>query len=249
MLKRMLKGVLYIAVSVLAVTTCSAASDPAFATQKADLAQTRLENIHIRDNSVEALLAHLSLSYNVPIGLELARSGDKRTVYRLNFQQGTLSDLLNQFVTQNNQYAWEIKDGVVNIYPKDEHRDAILNELLTAEIASFSVKEKTGCWALGESLVATPEVRRIVEAHGLTYRTGYIGGFYIQQLGQHFTLDASNEDVRSILNSVVRESPVAKIWIMSRNSADQTFSIRLNARLESIPDSERADQATPNKEK
>ena len=43
------------------------------------------------------------------------------------------------------------------MFPQDSHRDPIVAELLGVEISSFSVKEKTSCWDLEKSLVASPK--------------------------------------------------------------------------------------------
>ena len=123
----------------------------------------------------------------------------------------------------------------VSVFPKDKNRDVVLTELLATELPGFSLKEKTSCWALGDALVATPEIRRILEANRMTYSAGYIGGFYIQQLGQHFTLNVSQMTLKSTLDKVVKESPVAKIWIVKRDSSEETLLLRLNARLENAP--------------
>jgi hypothetical protein len=202
---------------------------------RVDLTQRRLDNVKIRTTSIEELFSRLALVYEVPIGLEIARNDDLTAIYSLDLRHGTVVDLLNQFVASHEQYAWKIESGVVSVFPKDKNRDVVLAELLATELPSFSVKEKTSCWALGDALVATPEIRRILEANRMTYSAGYIGGFYIQQLGQHFTLNVSKMTLKSILDKVVKESPVAKIWIVKRDSSEETLLLRLNARLENAP--------------
>lgn len=211
------------------------AQQSAPASKDADLAVRQLENVRIKAQSIGSLFSRLSLSYDIPIGVAIALNDDEFAVYYIDFKKGTLSDLLTQFVTQYDQYAWKITDGVVNVFPKGSSRDVILDELLETKISSLSVKEKTSCWTLTQSLASTPEIRRILELYGITYSAGDISGFYIQQLGQHFTLDVANMTLKSILNKVVKESPVAKIWLIKRYNNNQTFSIRLSARPEDSP--------------
>jgi hypothetical protein len=41
--------------------------------------------------------------------------------------------------------------------------------------------------------------------------------------------------LKSIFDKVVRESPVAQIWIMKMDSSEKTLLLKLNARLENAP--------------
>jgi len=197
-----------------------------------DLALRRLNNVHIEAQSIAQLFSDLSLHYDIPIGLEVASNDNEFADYRLDFTKGTLLDLLRQLVAEQTEYACEIKDGVVNVFPKDKYRDPILDELLAAEISRFSVKENTSCWTLEKSLIATPEVRRVVETNGLTHAGVNFTGFYIPQVGRHFTFSVSKTTLKSILNKVIRESPVARIWVIKRYTSHHSFYIRLNARGE-----------------
>jgi hypothetical protein len=235
MLKTKLKFAFCILACVLSAVNGSIAQRPAVASKNVDLAQMPLENVRIEVKGIRELFSRLSLSYDIPVGLEIARNEDEWTAYRINFKKGALSDLLTQFVAEHNQYVWEIEDGVVSVFPKEGYRDPILRELLATEIDSFSVKEKTSSWAFGNSLVSTPEIRRILERYGISYDAGYLGGFYIQQLGQHFTLDVSKMQLKSILDKVIKESPVARNWMVRNISSTQTLFLRVNAKLECSP--------------
>lgn len=233
MLRMMLKVVCCLLASVLIAAPL--AQGCVRASQKVDLAQMPLENVRIKVQSIEEFFSHLSFSYDIPVGLEVAQNDSQLDVYRIDFKRGTLSDLLMTFVAEHNQYAWRIEGGVVSVFPKDNYRDPILRELLATEISRFSVKEKTSSWGFGESLLSTPEIRRILKRHRLTYDAGYLGGFYIQQLGQRFAFDVTKVRVKPILDKVVKESPVARIWTMRKNSSAQTLSLRVKARLEYDP--------------
>lgn len=204
-------------------------------TRNEDLADMRLEGVRIEAQNIGSLLSDLSLSHNIPIGLETAQNDDGLGSYEIDFKGGSLAELLTQFVAQHGQYAWEIKDGVVNVFPKDSYRDALFRELLKTKISNFSVKEKTSCQTLADSLVATPEAKQILQAQGTSYRVPSFHGFYIPQVGRHFTLVASNLTLQSILNRVIEGSPAAKFWIIARNKSDQSFFISLSARHEDSP--------------
>jgi len=197
-----------------------------------DLAQMRLHDVQIGEQSIAQFFSRLALAYDIPIGLEVAQDDDEWSIYCLDFKEGTLAELLNQFVKTHKAYTWEIKNGTVNIFPTRNYRDDVVAELLQTEINSFSVREKTSCAAFGSSLVATPEVKRIIRDKNLTYKAGNIEGFYIEQLGQHFVLNVSKLKLKAILDTVIKESPTARIWIIKRDLGNNILVMRIKARLE-----------------
>lgn len=227
-----LRFAVYVLVIIFGATSFIYAQESAVANKDGNLASRQLENVQIERQGIEALLTALSLSYNIPIGLEMAPHDDEFTTYTLDLKKGPLTDLLNQFVRQHNQYTWEIKDGAVNIFPKSNFRDSVLHELLKVQISKFSVKENTGCWALVDSLTDTIEVQKVLKTHGISRSGLNFSGGYFPQLGRHFKLDVSDMTVKTILNKVIKESPIAKIWLIKKHSHDQTFVIWINARHE-----------------
>jgi len=79
----------------------------------------------------------------------------------------------------------------------------------------------------------------------LTYDTGRFGGFYIQQLGQSFSLNLSNVQLKQILDRVVKESPVAKTWVIKRDAAMQKLSLNVKAGPEDPPKTSPESKAPP----
>jgi hypothetical protein len=199
-----------------------------------DLAALQLEQVQIDAQSIGSFFSELALSSNIPIGLEIASKESNLGSYRIVFKKGTLSELLNQFVIQHNRYAWEIRDGVINVFPKDDYREALFTNLLETRIGRFTVRENTSCWTLAERLVSTPEMKKVLEANRTSYRPPDFSGFYIPQAGRHFKLDVSNVTLKSILNRVVEQSPTARFWVISRNY-DRSLNISFGARHEDSP--------------
>jgi hypothetical protein len=194
----------------------------------------RLEKVQIEREGIAELFAAFSFTYNIPVGLEIARSGDRLSLCRIDFQKGTLSDLLAQFVAQHDEYTWKIENGVLSVFPKEDHRDPVVRELLLTEISSFSVREKTSAWHFGQNLLSTPETKRVLDLYGMTYDTGRVGGFYIQQLGQKFSFEVSGVQLKSILDKVIKESPVARNWIIRNQASAQKIFLHVNAQLEYV---------------
>lgn len=200
-----------------------------------DLVQMPLENVLLEEDGIAQLFSRFSFDYNIPVGLEIARGGSEMTLYRIELKKGTLSDLLTQFVTVHKEYAWKIENGVVSVFPKEDYRDPVIRELLETKIGSFSVAEKTTATTFGQNLLCSSEIKRTLERYGISYDTGYLGGFYIQQLGQHYSFEVSNMQLKSILDKVIKESPVARNWSISNKSSPQSLHLRVNARLEYSP--------------
>lgn len=220
---------------LLAATIVFDAPGRALAAKQDDLAAKHLEDVQLEAQSIGSLLEKFSLTYDIPVGFEAASNDDERASYHLDFKKGSLSDLLNEFVARHDQYGWEIKAGVVNIFPKDSYRDALFRDLLATQIDRFAVKKKTSCLDLAKSLAATPEVRKVLAAYGTSYRERNFTGSYIPQVGQNFALDVSNMTLKSMLNKVIKESPAARFWLVTRNSSDQTFFLSVGARFEDSP--------------
>jgi hypothetical protein len=234
-----LKMMLSFAGSLLALVLCAGnliyAQEAVAKSKDQPLAQMPLKDVRIEAQTIRGLFSDLSLSYRIPVGVEMAFDDNDLSTYRLELKKGTLSELLTKFFTQHDQYAWEIKDGVVRIYPTGNHRDAVVDELLETQIGSLFVEEGSGCSSLEDAIANAAEVKRILKANGVTYRRLNFTGFYIPQLGERFRLDVSNITVRAILNKVIKESPLAKMWVIKRYGTDQTLYINISANSYETP--------------
>jgi hypothetical protein len=180
-------------------------------------------------------LPDLSMLYDIPIGLEVAQSENEHATYTIDFKKGTLSELLKQFVAAHDQYDWEIKDNIVNIFPKRNYRDPLLMGLLETNISSFTVKENTDCRTIIMSLLATQEIKKALEVNRTKYLGRGFSGLHIPMAGRHFTLNATNMTMKSILNKLIKDSPTVRFWFITRNNDDQTLFLDLNALLEGAP--------------
>lgn len=226
-------------VFVTLVAICGAPSSFAHAQHvtvwaKAEVAM-QLPAIQIEGQGIEAFFSDLSLTYDIPIALEVASNNYELANYRVDFKGGTLSDFLTQFVAQHEEYTWDIKNGVLSIFPKERFRDPIFRELLGTRLKTFSISKRTSCWALEDALVRTTEIKKVLEVHGLQVSGRNFSGAYLPQLGRNFRFDVSNTTLESLLNTVIKQSPVARIWFIKRYNFDRTFAIRFNARHEDAP--------------
>jgi hypothetical protein len=192
-------------------------------------AAVQLENVHIQAQSIAYFFSRFSLSHNIPVGLEIASNDNEFIVYDLELKKGTVADLLNQFVKAHNQYTWQTVDGVINVFPKDSYRDLAISDLLNTHVVSFRIAENTSCFAFVDSLLATAEVKKQLVESGISQSGLNFSGGYFPQLGPSFTFNVSNMTVKSILNKVAKESPLARMWVTKKYGAEQKFFISLQA--------------------
>ena len=226
-----------LAFTLLVLSLCLIGNERVFA-QRADVSrqERNLATRHFKSVALEGqmvqLFSMLSHDHDIPIGLELDSGSNDFTEYRLKLDDGTLPELLDQFVSQNPKYDWFIENGVVNIFPRAQHRDPFLAEILSLRFKSFAIKKGTSSWALEELLFTSPEIKAVLDAKGIE-SAGSIANFsggYIPQLGRDFSLNLSDSTTKQILNHVVRESPLARFWSVSRVRPDGPLSIRISSR-------------------
>jgi hypothetical protein len=196
------------------------------------LLETRIGRFQIESQSFGQIFFDLAIDNNVPIGFEFAQNDDVYAIWNLQFSGGTLQEFLNQFTAEHKSYQWQLTDGVINISPKPEYRDPVLSEMLTSKISHFLIRPNTGCWEFEHTLASTTELRRIMKQYKLTLDGINYSGTYIPLLGRKFNLDKSDVPAASLLNEVIKGSPVAKMWMIARNAATQTLIINVNAKHE-----------------
>jgi len=193
-----------------------------------DLASRLIKNVAL-EGQLSNLLTRLSLDYDIPLGLEISSDEQLSNHYRVELSEGTVADLISKIISQNERYDWLIENGVVNIFPRDKYRDAFLAELLTVRIGSFAVNKNSDCWKLQNDLVNTPEIKAVLDAHRM--QTGInFSGAYIPQLGRQFSLKVSDTTLKALLNRIVRESPLARTWVIKTDNSSRTLSLGVTAR-------------------
>ncbi|MGE3466600.1 MAG: hypothetical protein AB7J13_06670 [Pyrinomonadaceae bacterium] len=201
-----------------------------------DLRNLCLEDVRTRAQSTESAFAELSLSRDIPIGLEISPNDTEFHEYSIEFKNGSLTELMAALVSQNNLYTWEIANGVVHVYPSDRYRDTQLKDLLETNVSKFEVKKGTSSWSLVSALISAPEIQKALVTNTLSYRPRSFSGGYIPQLGKDFRSDGSNLALSSILNKVIKESPTAKFWVIKKHVNNPLeFSISISAKHEELP--------------
>lgn len=182
-----------------------------------NLLDVKIENFQVQDENIIQILSKIAYQYNVPIGTEISPKDDllKQSSIEINVKNGTIRDVLDSVVSQNKLYTWEVKDNVINVYPVESYRDDFLKEILETQIESFSIKKNTSRLNFRESLTRNLILKEVMKKHGVTSEIEVFFSSDLSSLGRDFSLDFSHIKVKTLLNSVVRESK-SKFWIVSR---------------------------------
>ena len=196
--------------------------------KNSDLATRLIKNVAL-EGQLSNLLTRLSLDYDIPLGVEISSEEQLSNRYRVELSEGTIADLMGQIINQNERYDWLIENGVVNVFPRDKYRNSFLAELLAVRIGNFAVDKNSDCWKLQNDLVNTPEIKAVINANGMQIGTNF-SGFYIPQVGKNFSLKVSDITLKALLNRIIRESPLARTWIISTDSSSRTLSLGVTSR-------------------
>jgi hypothetical protein len=116
--------------------------------------------------------------------------------------------------SQQTRYKWELRDGVIRVYPL-ALRDTFIERLLATKIQRFSPKRGIDNFKVRNELMNLPEVRKLLKSDGLTFFAQ--DGPNSIHLFHHGEIDVSgfNTDLRGILNKIAKES-VHKLWMVEK---------------------------------
>lgn len=204
-----------------------------------DISKIQFQKARFKTQGVGQLFSRLALGFDIPIGLELGNNEEDLRFYTLNFKGGSLSDLMNEAIeTVNNgqnRYKWKMKKGVVRIFPEDRYRIPVLRALVDTHVDNFSIEKNTGCDGFSAALIANRNIKKALKINGINFQRSVRGGFYFPQMGRDFTLEAKNMSLKSVLDKAVRESPIAKFWVIGKGDSPETFFLILSAWQEDFP--------------
>jgi hypothetical protein len=133
------------------------------------------------------------------------------TIY---IKSGTLKEILDSLVAQEPMYRWEVRDGVINIYPI-QSRDPLLQKLLDTRVERFAPEKVMNKLQLHSAILDIPEIKILVEAEKLETRRGVSGTGRSFYANDEVKLGISHTNVRGVLNKLIRDSEY-KLWVVDR---------------------------------
>jgi len=220
--RRKLVLIAYSAVVVLALARAGAGQSSATA-----LVDRKID-INLGSATFTQVLSVLTLQYRVPIGLERDVDYLNRIRNLMSFENGeinwkegtlyiksgTLKEILNSLVAQEPIYRWEVRDGVINVYPI-QSRDPFLQKLLDTKVERFAPEKGMNKLQLHSAILDLPEIKALLEAEELETMRGVSGTGRSIDTDDEVKLGISHTNVRGVLNKWTRDSEY-KLWVVDR---------------------------------
>jgi hypothetical protein len=180
-------------------------------TDSSDVLNRQTGGVQLRNPTTPDILAQALINAGVPGGIAVRSYCGRFESRFLNPTNTTLRGVLDAVVTAEPEYSWNVDEGVVNFFPRD-------NELLLLKsmVSRLEVREAEPNEALFQ-LLALPEVDKVARVElGLHSVTG--GPYAFMMDGSQFerkkvSLSLTNVTVREAVNAIARAHGSA-VWIL-----------------------------------
>jgi len=182
--------------------------------------------LYLKNETLSYALGLLSVEHRVPIGIVNSLEDTGQAKLNLEFDDGTVKEILNTITKQEPLYRWEFVDGVVNFVPV-EQKDPFFESLLNTRVQNFNPGKWTIIYQVRDAIGDIPEVRRLL---GLNHKTLFKYGDYAYYPSiytkRDVDLSASNTTVRGVLNRIIKDSEHKSWCIRWRPGDKDAFMIR-----------------------
>jgi len=197
-----------------------------FAQSEARSREKKLIDIPVTDLQIEAKninqsLAEIAYKFSVPISLEVATDEDLSKGITVRLKKGALADVLDNIVRQKPSYTWEASE-TISVFPKSEFRDPLLQTVLEIRIDHFVVRKGTARITFQRALSQRPELKDVLASYRVRPLIEAFSTYEIKPFGRHFSLDVETVSVRSILDSVIKNSQT-KYWFINRDGENREY--------------------------
>ena len=193
-----------------------------FVEQHIKAADVVVTDLRLEAKNINQTLAEVAYKYNVPISLEAAIDEDFLKSKRVAVQvtKGKIADVLNSIVKQKPAYTWEVTETSIRVFPKSDFRDPLLQTLLELRIARFVLPKRAAKLTFRQILSDRPELKSLLASYGVSSSVEAFSPYDIAPFGGDLSLDVENATVRSILDSIITDSPI-KYWFINRNGVNR----------------------------
>jgi hypothetical protein len=209
---------------VLAAFIAQGSPIPATTKQSGTLVDEPVVEVNIQESNIHLALSKLANQYQLPIGLEVAADDDllKDRNLAVRVKAGTVKDVLDAIATQCPDYTWELKDEVINVFPKRPNRDPLLENILAVRLKTFAIEKGTARIEFTKAVVSSHELSSLLEANGLSVEYEIFSKHDIRALGRRFSVNVSDVTVKSLLNQVIKRSET-KYWLLNRYGENRQY--------------------------
>ena len=209
---------------VLAAFIAQGSPIPATTKQSGTLVDGPVVEVNIQESNIHLVLLKFANQYKLPIGLEVAADDDllKGRNLSVRVKSGTVKDVLDAVASQCHDYTWELKDDVINVFPKRPNRDPLLENILAVRVKAFAIEEGTARIEFTKAVASSHEVSSLLEANGLKVEYEIFSKYDIGSLGRRFSVNVSDVTVKSLLNQVIKRSET-KYWLLNRYGENRQY--------------------------
>jgi len=181
-------------------------------------------DLQIEGKNINQLLAKIAYKYDVPISLEVASDEDlvNSKVLTVQLKKGTLADVLNNIVKQKPSYTWKTSDSVIRVFPNDDFRDPLLQTVLQTRINHIVVRKSTAKLNFREALTRSPELKNLLVSYGVRASNEAFSRSDINPFGGDFSIDLVDVPVRSVLDTLIKNSKT-KYWFINREGENREY--------------------------
>lgn len=174
-------------------------------------------NLNLKDESLFQICATLAKFKGIPIGLEGNIDFEYGKNATLKIQSGTLREVLNSIIKQEPDYTWEIRDGVVNIFPINA-RDNSIKTLLETKTKTFFTKKEGGRIEIRDNINDIEDVKTLISIINILFSISVSHRAYVKD--ETTDINISNVNLKEILDKVVKKSSDSKMWTIQKVKDD-----------------------------
>jgi hypothetical protein len=126
----------------------------------------------------------------------------------------SLADVLNDLVRRDPCYVWAENNGVINVFPKPQNRDATLDSILSTEVESFDATEQQSVYGLRRAILDLPEVKAKLSALNVS-AIELISSATLRSYSIGRPLSVRHIALRDLLNETVKGADRQRMWVAS----------------------------------
>jgi hypothetical protein len=127
----------------------------------------------------------------------------KKHTISVDFEDRRLEEVIDAVVEEMRNYSWELKDGVINIFPS-KGRIPLFRSLLEIEVKKFDMATDPRVVEFKKEIAKLPEIQEFIEQNNLdisTHRSGLTQHLFRRVLGE---FSFSHIQLRDLLNKVAK---------------------------------------------
>jgi hypothetical protein len=198
----------------LAVVWFGSFVSKASALKEPDLLARQIKATAIKGESLDQVLHHLAIDYQIPLGIEL---GDPNLTpsrkIELDLPDTSLKDFLDAAVAKDPRYTWKLEGGVIHVWPVSG-RDTLLATLLGEKISHFAFIGEATRYAVCNDIMNLPEIRSKLVIAGVDPMI-FANFSSIHKFDKKTFFNESNLTLKELLDRIVLKTDM-KRWVLVR---------------------------------